>query len=305
MALPPIPADVRARLKWLRIATRRATGDRGVGMHASRSRGAGLEFAQYRAYEPGDEPRQIDWKLYARSDKFFVRESERESPIALWILIDASASMGQADRARPDWSRLDAAKALAQCLAELALQQDDRFGWIVLNSDGVALAAPRSGRRQRDRLLIELSRVSAGGSFPDEAALAPVWERIGGRDLVVVLSDLFDDMDVGGATALAERLAKARREVLAIQLLAVEEREFPFDGGYLFREQESGAELLGDGAALRADFLRRFAEARDALHTRLEAAGIAHVTCWLDDPLDRPLRALFATGAGQSAEPVA
>ena len=294
MPLAPIPGEVRARLKRLRIATRRATGDRGIGAHASRSRGAGLEFAQYRAYEPGDEPRQIDWKLYSRSDKFFVREAERESPITIWILIDASASMGQADRARSDWSRLDAAKALAQCLAELALQQDDRFGWIVLRDGGVELAVPHSGRRQRDRLLIELDRVAADGTFPDEAVLAPVWERIGARDLVIVLSDLFDE----GAVALAERLAQARREVLTIQLLTVEELEFPFDGGYLFRDPETGTELLGDGVALRADFLRRFADARTALDARLQAAGITHTTCWLDDALDRPLRALFGRGAG-------
>lgn len=297
MALAPIPPEVRARLKRLQLATRRATGDRGIGAHASRSRGAGLEFAQYRAYEPGDEPRQIDWKLYARSDKFFVREAERESPVSVWILIDASASMGQADRARTGWSRLDAAKGLAQCLAELALQQDDRFGWIVLREGGVGLAAPRSGRRQRDRMLIELDRIAAAGAFPDQAALAPIWERIGARDLVVMLSDLFDEHGV----ALAERLAQARRETLAIQLLTVEERDFPFDGGYLFRDQETGAELLGDGAALRTDFLARFATARAMLHARLEAAGIRHATCWLDDPLDRPLRALFGRGVEVAA----
>lgn len=297
MALAPIPPEVRARLKRLQLATRRATGDRGIGAHASRSRGAGLEFAQYRAYEPGDEPRQIDWKLYARSDKFFVREAERESPVSVWILIDASASMGQVDRARPTWSRLDAAKGLAQFLAELALQQDDRFGWIVLREGGVGLATPRSGRRQRDRMLIELDRIAAAGAFPDQAALAPIWERIGARDLVVVLSDLFDEH----AVALAERLAQARRETLAIQLLTVEERDFPFDGGYLFRDQETGAELLGDGAALRTDFLARFATARAMLHARLEAAGIRHATCWLDDPLDRPLRALFGRGVEVAA----
>ena len=129
---PPItiPPDVRGRLKRLGLQTRRAIGDRGIGAHASRSRGAGLEFAQYRAYEYGDEPRQIDWKLYARSDKFFVREAERESPIAIWILLDASGSMAQADRATPAWSRFDAAKLLTACVVELAMQQDDRFGWV-------------------------------------------------------------------------------------------------------------------------------------------------------------------------------
>ena len=101
MALPdPIPADVRARLKDLRLSSRRQSTAQGIGQHHSRSRGAGMEFAQYRAYEPGDEPRQIDWKLYARSDKFFVREAERDSPLTAWVLLDATASMAQTDGAR-------------------------------------------------------------------------------------------------------------------------------------------------------------------------------------------------------------
>lgn len=290
---PPIPPDVRSRLKTLRLTTRRATGDRGIGVHASRSRGAGLEFAQYRAYEPGDEPRQIDWKLYARSDKLFVREAERDSPLALWILLDASASMRQADRARPEWSRFDAARTLAACLAELALQGDDRFGWVVLRGERAAVTEPRSGRRQRDRLRIELSPLVAEGVLPGEAGLRPVRERIGARDLVLLLSDCFDEAGV----ALIEQLARAGREVLAIQLLTAEERDFPFAGGFRFHEPESGAEIVGDGAALAADYLRRFAAARGALSVRLDAAGIRHATGWLDEPLDRPLHALFGRQA--------
>src|SRR5690606_16502159 len=99
VAHDPIPADVRSRLKDLRLTARRAIGTQGIGLHHSRSRGAGLEFAQYRAYEPGDELRQIDWKLYARSDRFFVREAERESPLTVWIVLDATASMAQRDGA--------------------------------------------------------------------------------------------------------------------------------------------------------------------------------------------------------------
>ncbi|PZQ21436.1 MAG: DUF58 domain-containing protein, partial [Stenotrophomonas acidaminiphila] len=100
MAHDLIPADVRSRLKDLRLTARRAIGAQGIGVHHSRSRGAGLEFAQYRAYEPGDELRQIDWKLYARSDRFFVREAERESPLTVWIVLDATASMNQRDGER-------------------------------------------------------------------------------------------------------------------------------------------------------------------------------------------------------------
>ncbi|MBU1257160.1 MAG: DUF58 domain-containing protein, partial [Alphaproteobacteria bacterium] len=172
-----IPPDVRNRLKSLRLVTRRAVGSHGIGLHQSHSRGAGLEFAQYRAYERGDELRQIDWKLYARSDKFFVREAERESPVAVWILMDASASMTQADAARPDYSRFDAAKGLAACIADLAMRQGDRFGWMALSDQGLALLPPASGARQRDRLLLELIGVNAVGGFAAEDQLGPVWER--------------------------------------------------------------------------------------------------------------------------------
>lgn len=288
-----IPPEIRSRLKRLSLRTRRDLGDRGFGMHQSRNKGAGLEFAQYRAYEPGDEPRRIDWKLFARSDKFFVREAEEESPIAVWILIDASASMAQADRMRPDFTRLDAAKLLALCTAQLALMQGDRFGWIALREAGLAVADPHRGRAQFERMQIELSRLEGTGTFPDAETLSPLWERIGARDLVLFLSDCFDE----GGIALIERLAKAGREVLAVQMLTVVERDFPFEGGYRFIDAESGADLIGDGKLLRESFLARFAAARMALKERLDAAGIRHTAYVIDEAIDAPLHAFFGRGS--------
>jgi uncharacterized protein (DUF58 family) len=293
-----IPPDVRSRLKSLRLITRRAVGSHGLGLHQSHSRGAGLEFAQYRAYERGDELRQIDWKLYGRSDKFFVRVAERESPVAVWILMDASASMGQSDagRAEGGQNRFDAAKSLTAALAELAMQQGDRFGWMALNDHGLKLLPPATGLRQRDRLLLELLPLKAAGVFAREDQLGPLWERVGARDLVVILSDCFEP----GVVDLAETLAAAGREVLVVEMLTVGEKEFPFDGGYRFRDPETGEELLGDGPALRAEFLRRFGEARAALHARLDAVGIRHAEHVLGQPVDLPLRRLF--GAHDAAE---
>lgn len=286
-----IPPAVRARLRNLRLTSKRAVGTQGIGVHSSRSRGAGLEFAQYRAYEPGDELRQIDWKLYARSDRFFVREAERESPLAVWLLLDASASMRQEDAVRPGWSRLHAGKALAACVAELALRQGDRFGLIVLRGDGLRLLAPATGARQRDRLLLELHGLSAQGAWPAAEQLRPLWERIGSGDLALMIGDGFDE----GSLEVAERLASARREVLSLRILTAEERDFPFRGGYRFRDPETGEELLGDGAALREEFIARFATARRMLDARLDASGIRHAEYVLDEELDLPLRRLFGT----------
>ncbi len=290
-----IPPDVRSRLKSLRLITRRAVGSHGLGLHQSHSRGAGLEFAQYRAYERGDELRQIDWKLYGRSDKFFVREAERESPVAVWILMDASASMGQADVGAA-LTRFDAAKALTQAVAELALQQGDRFGWMALKDQGVRLLPPATGLRQRDRLLLELLPLKPAGVFARENQLAPLWERIGAQDLVVILSDCFES----GVVDLAETLAAAGREILVVEMLTEGEKAFLFGGGYRFRDPETGEELLGDGPALRTEFLRRFGEARAILHARLDAVGIRRAEHVLGQPVDLPLRRLF--GAHDAAE---
>lgn len=296
MSADLIPAAVRNRLAGLRLTARRAVDLQGLGLHHSRSRGAGLEFAQYRAYERGDEPRAIDWKLYARSDRFFVRESERESPLALWMLIDASASMAQADDARPGWSRLAAARGLAACMAELALRQGDRFGLVGLSGAGLRLLDAGAGSRQRDRLALDLNALAAGGGFPALGQLTPLWDRIGAHDLVVMISDFFDVK----AMDLAARLAGARREVLAIEVLTVGERDFAYPGGYRFRDPETGEDLLGDGPALRTEFLARFNAARTSRHARFDSLGIRHAALVLDEELDVPLRALFgARAAGE------
>jgi uncharacterized protein (DUF58 family) len=286
-----MPPELQAALAGLRLASRRPARARGIGQHASRSRGEGLEFSQYRAYEPGDDLRRIDWKLYARSDRYFVREAERESPLTLWLLLDASASMGQADAARPGWRRLEAARALAAACIALALRQDDRFGLAIVGDARLDIVAAGSGLRQRDRCHLALQGLRPGGTWPPEAGLRPLWERVGPGDLLLMLGDHFDDAGV----ALLERLASAGREVCSVQLLTAEERDFPFQGGHRFRDVEGGREdLLTDAGAARAGYLEDFAAARRRLEARLAGAGIAHATHILDEPLDAPLRRLFA-----------
>lgn len=282
--------ELRAALPGLRLCSRRPAPTRGIGQHHSRARGEGLEFSQYRGYEPGDDLRRVDWKLYARSDRHFVREAERDSPLTLWLLVDATASMGQADATRPDWSRLDAARALAAACIALALRQGDRFGLALVSNDGLELVPPAAGLKQRDRCHMALHGLRGAGAWPDEASLRPLWERMHRGDLVVVLSDLFDDLCV----TLLERLATAGREVSSVQILTAEERDFPFEGGHRFRDPETGVQLLADAGAARERFLAAFARARGELQARLAAAGIAHATHVLDEPLDAPLRQLFA-----------
>jgi uncharacterized protein (DUF58 family) len=286
-----LPPELRSRLRGLSIVPRRPAALAGAGVHESRNRGGGLEFAQYRAYERGDDLRRIDWRLYARSDRFFVRDAERESPVAVWIVLDASASMAQADMARPGWSRFDAARRLAASLIEIALHQGDRFGVVAALPEGPLVIPPGAGPRHRDRVLLALAPLQAAGVAQWERDLAVFGGRIGAPDLVLVLSDGFDE----GCVAMTERLAGSGRDVAMIQVLTADERDFPFRTGHRFRDPESGAELVGDGRALRETFLARFAAARAALDARLDARGVRHVAHFIDESADEPIRALFRT----------
>jgi uncharacterized protein (DUF58 family) len=288
MATPiSIPTEVRARLAGLALTGR--GGGSGFGQHPSRSRGAGLEFAEYRAYTQGDDPRRIDWKLHARSDRHFVREAERDSTLEVWLLLDATASMRQADGARPAYGKLDAARLMAACVIELALRQGDRFGVLALGG-AAPLAIPAGmGPRQRDRCLSALGGLAPVGAWPDAATANRLAEGIARDALVLLLSDCFD----AEAVALAERLAGAGRDVAVVQILAADERDFPFRGGHRFIDPESAAERRVDASAVRAGFLDRFVAARQGLARRFAAAGIRFATHVLDEPLDAPLRLLF------------
>lgn len=285
-ALPP---EVLARLRPLRLHTRRGAAAHGHGAHASVQRGSGLEFSQYRAYEPGDDPRQVDWKLFARSDRYYVREAERESPLVAWIVLDASASMGQTDQARPHVSRLDVARRVAACVLQVALQGGDRFGVLAFNQQQLQAIPAGAGARHRDRCLLALDAIQPDGHWPDASRMAAAWERLGPRSLVLLLSDCFDE----AAIEMAEKLAVAGREVCMVQLLMADERDFPYLGGHLFVDTEASTSLLGDADSLRDDYLRRFAEARAALQGRCTRAGIRLAVQFADGAVDTSMQSLF------------
>ncbi|MDI1253212.1 DUF58 domain-containing protein [Thermomonas sp.] len=265
----------------------------GHGLHASQQRGSGLEFSQYRSYEPGDDLRQVDWKLFARSDRYFVREAERESPLSLWIVLDATASMTQVDQARPHTTRLDIAKEIAACAIQLALQGSDRFGLVAVNDAQVQPTASGLGARHRDRCLLALDAMRSAGRWPDATRLSPAWNMLTPRSLVLLLSDCFDDAVV----EMAEKLAATGRDVCIVQVLMADERDFPYRGGHLFVDTENAATLLGDADALRSEYLQRFADARAELQARCTRVGIRLATHFADTPIDAPLQALFSAQA--------
>jgi uncharacterized protein (DUF58 family) len=292
-----IPPALRAQLRGLSIIARLPPPAGPLGQNASRQRGQGLEFSQYRAYEPGDEPRHIDWKLYARSDRYFVREAESEAGLAVWVVVDATASMLQADHDAPARSKLAAARALAAAAIEVALRQGDRFGLLIVGGDGASWVPSGRGARHRDRCALQLARLECRGQWPAEHGLRSAWSRIEPSSVVLMIGDGFDPL----ALEFAQHLATTRRDVRSIALTCVDERDFALRGPFAFEDPETGERIEADSAAAREEFRRRFASARDALQRRLAASGVRHVEHVLDQPLERALRSVLGTLRGSGA----
>lgn len=287
-----LPPELRARLRDLRLRTPLQAPLGPLGRQQSRSRGQGLEFAQYRGYVAGDAPRQVDWKLFARSDRLFVRESERDAPLSVYLVLDCSPSMAQDDLARPGWTRLHAARRLAACVLELALREDELFGLLAFEARAPLWAAANGGRGQRDRLLSALAGLAPTQAWPEARSLDAFAARMPPGALVLVLSDGFDS----AASEFAARLAAAQRSVAFIRILTAEEREFPLRGALHLVDPESSAVREVDAEAVRAGFLQRFGAARSEFIVNLQQRGVACVEHWLDHSEDVALRALFGRG---------
>jgi uncharacterized protein (DUF58 family) len=225
------------------------------GLHQSPYHGFSVEFAQHREYTPGDEIRAIDWKVVARSDRYYVKEYEEETNLKAYLLVDTSDSMRYQGRRRAQ-SKLEYASVLAAALSSLLIQQRDAAG-LVLFDDGVRrYVPPRSTGSHFTQLLEELATAD---SRP-KSDLAPTFHRIAEeikrRGLVVIFSDLFGDLDdvLGGLKHFRYR----KHEVIVFQILDEDETTFPFDDLTKFEGLELEPEVLVDPRGIREEYLRQF-----------------------------------------------
>ena len=298
-----------AATRGLTLAARRLAAGVLPGLHASRQAGLAREFSQYRPYQPGDDPRHVDWKLFARSDRYFVRESEIETAITVRVLLDATASMRHVDTTGPSVGlrKFDAARMLAAALALMAQAQGDLVGLHAVVDEKVVSVPPGQHRQPFERVVRTLERIEPAGRWPQDgralaSALAAGPRVAAGsgesREIVVVLSDLHEQAEEI-RMALAPLRAR-RHELLLFHLAGRDEVDFPFHGPVRFEDWETGAAVETDADGVRAAWVegqeRRVREWRRAW----EGGGrfdYAHFR--LDEPLDRALRAnLLRRGGG-------
>ncbi len=279
-----------ARLSRLELRARTAVEGLQGGRHRSQVRGASTTFAQHREYTPGDDLRRLDWKLLARTDRPIVREYEEETSLTLWIVLDASASMGFRSL---DWSKWDYAGWLAASLARVACNQQDRFGLVIARGASATLALPAGGGEAHwQALLALLERMGSSGDGDAGAGLqagAPLLDR---RGVVVWISDCFGTPD---AAAQGVSLLRHRgHDLIVLRVLDPAEIAFPYDQITQFEGLEGAERLRLDPRAVRDAYLEEFEAHGQELRRQLRGLGCDFRRMPTDEPLDVGLVAFLA-----------
>jgi len=286
---------VLARIASLAVRARHVVEGLMAGLHRSALRGLSVEFAEHRAYAPGDEMRRIDWRLLGRQDRWFVKEYEAETNLRAYLVVDASASMGYRGEGAP-LSKFGYAATVAASLAHLLLVQRDAVGLAVAGGAGVRLVPPRSRPHHLRALLAELEAAAPEGRAPVGEALAAVAAAQRRRGLFVVVSDLLDEP--GELELGLRRLRHRHNDVVVLQVLDRDELELPFRRLTLFRDLEGPEHLVTDPREIRREYRAAVEEHLAAVRRVCRRHGADHALLRSDEPLDRALVRFLARREG-------
>jgi uncharacterized protein (DUF58 family) len=279
-----LDAEVLASIGRLDLVARTVVEGFLIGLHKSPYRGLSQEFAEHRPYIAGDEMRRIDWRVYARTDRLYVKEFEEETNAAVRLLLDVSGSLKFTPRKIP---KLDYARYLVAALAYLATKQNDRVGLVCFNDSAVERLRTRGGERHLHTILATLERIEASGKTRINRVLlaeAAQWKR---RGLTILVSDLYDE-----GQEIVQAVSRVRRvghDVIVMHLLDRAEKTLDVHGTYEFRDLETGETLLADAQSVRRSYVERMERARLYFRREFELAGADYVELDTAEPLDRAL----------------
>ena len=221
------------------------------GLHRSPFKGFSAEFSDHRKYVPGDDIKDLDWKVFARTNKFYIKRFEAETNMECHLVVDASASMGYGTLGM---TKLEYATYVAAALAFLVVSQQDTVGLITFDDAIRAVLQPKSKRKHVIRVLKVLNDTKPGKQAKVSDLLHKVAGMIDKRGLVVVMSDLLDEpQDVLDAFA---HLRYDGHDIIAFHILDQAEAKFPFSSARKFEDVESGQTVIADAGSIRAEYLR-------------------------------------------------
>ena len=296
---PPVqPLDMAelAALGKLPLRARRLADALGIGGHASRRKGASIEFADYRDYQMGDDLRRVDWRLYARTDRLHLREAHEETPLRVVLLLDVSTSMAYASN-QGSLSKLDYARALLGALALLVRRQRDACGAGLISDDLAQWLPPSRSPVRLQTVWGLLDKPQPGQTTNLARALHTVLEIAPRRCLFVVASDFYEDPST--LTPVIQRLRHERHDLIALQIADPAEVDFNFKDPSVFFDIETGDDLLLDPAAQARDYRAKFAAHRAAVTAACRDYGCEALALRTDEPPLDALRACLARRDGQ------
>jgi uncharacterized protein (DUF58 family) len=284
---------VLARLGTLELKARAIVEGFLTGLHRSPLKGFSVEFAEYRQYLPGDDLATIDWKVYARSDRYYVKKFEEETNLDCHLLLDVSASMAYAGIRPVTISKLEYASMLAGSLAFLMNRQRDAVGLTTFDDAIREMLPPGSRPGHLRSILLTLDRVRVGHRTDVSRPLHLLADGMGRRGMVIVISDLLDDPErvVDGLRHFRFR----GTDVIVFHVLHPDELTFPFERAARFRDMEGEEEVLAVPAAVRQTYLAELQRTLDFYKRELTSTGIDYQTLDTSQPLDFALAAYLST----------
>ena len=280
---------VLARIGSLELRARTVVEGFLTGLHRSPLKGFSVEFAEYRPYLPGDDLSTIDWKVFARTDRHYVKRYEEETNLRAYLILDVSASMRYGTGAL---TKLEYGSCLAASLAYLLRRQRDSAGLTTFD-DRIRTLLPPSSRPGQLRAMLHALDTQAPGAATDAGRLLhQLADVVARRGLVVLISDLLDDPArvIDGLRHLRFRGG----DVLVFQVLDPAELTFPFEGAATFRDLESDERVVTDPAAVRAGYLAALESHIDEYRRELRSSGIDYRLLDTSAPLDVALHSFLS-----------
>lgn len=272
------------RIRNLELRARAVVEGFWHGLHRSPYHGFSVEFTEYRPYTPGDDPRYLDWRLAARTDRFFIKKFEDETNLRCHLLVDLSRSMSYGSHG---YSKADYAATLAATLAYFLSQQGDAVGLLTFDEAVREYLPARNRPGHLRQLMLALEKSASGRGTDITAPLRRMAELARKRGLIALVSDFLAPIEKL-EPALAQ-LTAAGHETLVFQVLDPAELRFEFDTPSRFQDVETGRDLFLDPARARDEYLRRFEAHTTALREMWQRLGIAHFQLASDQSLELAL----------------
>ncbi|RFS14248.1 DUF58 domain-containing protein [Emticicia sp. C21] len=268
------------KLNNLQLAGRLVSEEVMLGIHGSKRSGIGTEFEQYRHYEPGDDPKRIDWKLYARTQKHLVRESSTESNLHIRFVLDLSGSMNYQEKAI---SRLQYCKILLASLAYLGYRQSDQMSLYTLQNGDLQTLVP-FGKQSFQRILYSLEKAEASEQWKNSNPKFPEFQQKQ-KELIVLASDFLQADDEW--LKLIKNIANPRRDIVIFQVLGEDEVNFDLKGFYRFKDLETQKEIELQAETIKDEFKSAAQAYLNNLEEALQIPNVNLIRITLNEPIAR------------------